>query len=406
METPPTEIRIDSVAHGGDGVGRIDGKAHFVPGTMPGELAAVTVTEDKGNFARTRLDRIIEPAPDRVAPPCAHFGDCGGCEWQFAEYQAQLAWKEATVRGQLEHLGRIPDPPVAPIVASSAPFSYRNRMDFHVADRRPALFRARSHDLVAIDECHLLRPELTGLFTELGPLDGVRQVIVRCGVATGDRLVVVDGALPSDAERWQANVAVREGTSVRAVSGPPSIREQVGGVTFRVSALAFFQVNTEGAEHLVRLAREGLAVTADDVLLDGFAGGGLFAATVGAKAGRVIAVEGNRTAIADARRNLRAALPERNRVVVGRFTDVVHRLDEYWSVAIVDPPRSGLGTDGVAAVTAATPRAVAYVSCDPASLARDAAAFSAEGYHLERATPVDLFPQTHHIETVAVFVNR
>ncbi len=397
------EITIDAIAHGGDGIGRVDGKAHFVAATMPSERARVEIIDDRGNFARARLIEILDASADRTEPPCPFFGACGGCTWQFAAYEAQLAWKTETVRGQLSHLGRISSPDVRPALAPSDPYAYRNRMDFRVLGRTPALARSRSKELVSIEDCLLIHPALRDLFDRLGPLDGVDAITIRAGVRTGDRLALIDGEIPDQAGSWGANIARRDGDEIVAIAGPPSISEEVAGVRFRVSASAFFQVNTDGAETLVALVSEALEPTPDDTMLDGFAGGGLFSATVGAAAGRVLAVESAAASIADARRNLRAALPERNRIVAGRFENVVEGLDEYWAVAVVNPPRSGLGPEGVSAVTAAEPRAIAYVSCDPASLARDARMLNDAGYGLDWAAPVDLFPQTYHIETVARF---
>jgi len=397
------EITIDAMAHGGDGVGRIDGKAHFVAGTMPGEVAEIDVTEDRGNFARARLLQISAPSPDRVEPLCPYFGTCGGCTWQYAAHAAQLRWKEETVRGQLQHIGKIDTPNVRPIVAPGLPFAYRNRMDFRVVGSRPALYRARSRTLVPIDRCLLLHPTLESLFDRLGPLDGVEALTIRTGTRTGDTLVLVTGALPPQADTWESNVARWEEESVVAISGPPSITEEVAGIKFRISAATFFQVNTDGADALVRLVGEALQPTSDDTLLDGYSGGGLFSATVGAKAGEVIAIESSRAAIADARRNLRVALPESNRILVGRFEEVVARVDDYWTIAVVDPPRTGLRREGVEAVIAAAPRAIAYVACDPASLGRDSKLLAGAGYRLDWATPVDLFPQTYHVEAVARF---
>lgn len=398
------EITIDGMAHGGDGVGRVDGKAHFVPGAMPGERVAIRVVEDRGNYARAELETLLERSPARIDPPCGHFGACGGCTWQYAAYEEQLSWKREIVAGQLAHLGRVEGPVVRPTHAPGDSFAYRNRMDFRVRDGVPALNRARSHDLEPIHECLLLSAPLRELFADLGPLPGARRVTLRAGINTGDRLVLVDGELPAGWERWNANVARRDGKDIVAVRGAPSLTEVAAGTTFRISAEAFFQVNTNGAEALVSFVEEALEPGEDDTLLDGYGGGGLFSATVGRRAGRVILVESSAASIADAKRNLREVLADRHRIVRGRFESV--RIDEYWTLAVVDPPRSGLGREGVAAVIAARPRRIAYVACDPAALARDARLLSDAGYALSWTQPVDLFPQTYHIEAVAAFVDQ
>jgi 23S rRNA (uracil1939-C5)-methyltransferase len=399
IELTPTDM-----AHGGEAVARLGGKAHFVAGAMPGERVIGEVTLDKGSWARVALTEVIEPSPHRVVPPCPHFEECGGCQWQFADYRSQLAWKRNVVAGQLAHLGRVEDPPVRPTVAPGSEYGYRNRMDFRITDGRPALHRYRSRELVPLDTCHLLTPELSELFSSLGALDGVRALTLRAAATTDDRLVLVEGTVPEGHDQWDASVVHRSREGLRVVTGTGYIIEQVAGVRFRVTGGSFFQNNTRGAEALVALVGEAMSLRGDESFLDAFAGGGLFAATVGAGAARVIAVEASPTALADLRHNLRRADVDDARVVRGRVEEVVADLDEYWDVAVVDPPRTGLGIGGVEAVTAAMPRVVAYVSCDPASLARDTRYLADVGYHLEWAAPVDLFPQTFHVETVARFV--
>ena len=397
------EITIQDVANGGDGIGRIDGKAYFVAGVMPGEEAAIEVTEDRGSFARARALSLTTASPDRIEPPCRYFDRCGGCSWQYAAYPAQLVWKRDILAGQLRHIGRVQDPPVADAVGTGDGYGYRNRIDLHVSDGMPALVERSSRRLVPIDACPLVRPELDELLPRLGSLAGVDRLTLRCGTATGDRIAVVAGAVPDQAPSWGVPVSVSTRKGVGAIIGKPYIFEAVAGVTFRIGAAAFFQVNTAGAEQLVRLVGDALQVDEGDTLLDGYCGGGLFSATVGAAARFVVAVDNATDSLADARYNLERALPHKHRVVAGRFEDRVPQLGEPWTVAVVDPPRSGLGRRGVHAVTATEPRAIAYVSCDAASLARDALLLAGVGYSLDWVVPVDMFPQTPHIEAVARF---
>jgi 23S rRNA (uracil1939-C5)-methyltransferase len=390
------------MAHGGEAVARLDGKTYFVGGTMPGERVTGEVVRDKGNWARLRLVEIEEPAPDRVTPPCPHFDQCGGCQWQFAGRPSQLEWKRSIVAGQLAHLGGIIDADVRPTVAPGPPYGYRNRMDFRVADGRPALHRPKSRDLVPLTECHLLVPPLRELFDRLGPLEGVRSLTLRAGIRTGDLLVIVSGKVPDHAKSWGSSLAVGTRDGVKPYAGRPAVTEIVAGRPYRISGGAFFQNNTDGADALVALVEEAAEATEADVVLDGYAGGGLFTVALAEDAGRVMAVEVDPTAVRDLRRNLKTAELEAT-VIRAPFDETPMRADEPWSIAVVDPPRTGLGAEGVAVVTAPYPRRIVYVSCDPASLARDAALLRDEGYVLEWATPVDMFPQTFHIETVARF---
>jgi 23S rRNA (uracil1939-C5)-methyltransferase len=396
------EVTPHDIAHGGEAVARLEGKTYFVAGAMPGETVSGEVVVDKGNWARLDLRSIDTPSPARVSPPCPHFSTCGGCQWQYAAHETQLEWKRTIVAGQLAHLGGIDDAVVRPTVAPGTPFAYRNRMDFRVVDGQPALFRAKSKVLVPLTECLLLEPSLAALFRRLGPLHGVQRLTLRTGLRTGDALAIVSGKLPDQVREWGVNVAVTTREGVKPFIGKPSILEEVAGAAYRISGLAFFQNSTEGAEALVALVREAAEIGADDVLLDGYAGGGLFAVALGAAAGRVIAVESDPVAFRDLRYNVRLADIDAT-VVRSPFEDATNRVDEPWTVAVVDPPRTGLGRHGVDTVVAADPVRIVYVSCDAASLARDARLLADAGYRLDWATPVDMFPQTFHVETVARF---
>lgn len=391
------------MAHGGEAVARHDGKAYFVPGAIPGETVRADVVRDKGNWARTSLLDVVAASSERVEPPCPHFELCGGCQWQYMSIDAQTHWKRNIIRGQLQHLGKLVDPDVRTTISPGPPFGYRNRMDFKVVDGKPALNAAKSHDLVGLDVCHLLHPALAEVFTRLGDLSGVRTLTMRTSATRGESLVVVTGDLPQQHAEWGAAVAHRSGRNLQSVVGKTHLYEDVAGVPLRISGTAFFQNNTAGAEILVAEVRKAAQLTEQDVLLDAFAGGGLFAATLGAAVDNVLAIELSDAAVSDLRHNLRAN-DVQAQVVPGRFEDVIESVDEPWSVAVVDPPRTGLGDDGVAAVTATGPTRIVYVSCDPASLARDVRYLADYGYRLEWARPVDLFPQTFHIETVARFV--
>ncbi len=363
-------ITIDSMAHGGDGVGRRDGKAIFVAGAIPGDVVTTTPVDVRKRFEKATIDAVVEASPDRVTPVCQHFSVCGGCQWQMAAYGAQLDWKGEIVRSQLAHLGKL-ETEFRATVAPSPPVAYRNRMDFRLIGGRPALNRAQSHDPVLIDECHLLVTPLAMAFARLGPIEGERLTL-RHGVNTGETLVLVD-------------------------DDDGVLHEVVAGHRFQITRRAFFQVNTGGAEHLVAVVGDMLGVTGDDTVVDAYAGGGLFAATVGREAAHVVAIESDPTAVGDLRVNAPSASVIEEKVEVG--LGGLGRAD----VVVVDPPRNGLGRNVVDALAGIHPRKVAYVSCDPASFARDARLLVDAGFELREVHPVDMFPQTYHVELVAAF---
>jgi 23S rRNA (uracil1939-C5)-methyltransferase len=396
------ELHPHDMAHGGEAVARHDGKAHFVAGAMPGEVVTGTVTEDKGSWARVSLVDIVEASPHRRQQPCQHAEVCGGCQWQFADESVQRDWKQATVAGQLQHLGKVSDPVVHPTVGAGDDLAYRNRMDFHIVDGKAALYRSRSNDLVPLTECLLLAPPIREVFDHLGDLSGASRLVLRCGINTGDVVILVEGDVPESLEALGVPVMHIGPGFLRPAFGEPTLSEIVSGVRFEIPPEGFFQNNTAGAEVLVSLVSDILEVADDETLLDGYCGVGLFGATVGRNAGRVIGIESSQRAVSFARRNLDAAGLDHS-IRAGSFTSDIESLDEYWDVAVVDPPRKGLGERGVEAVTSAMPRTIAYVSCDPASFARDTRLLEAYGYEFVEATPVDLFPQTFHVEIVGRF---
>ena len=392
------------MAHGGEAIARRDGKAHFVAGAVPGDTVEVEIIRDKGNWARGDLVEVTSESPDRVPVRCKHFGTCGGCNWQMTSYEAQLRYKRNSVAGQLSHLGQIDSPRVNRTVSPGEPFGYRNRMDFRVLAGRVALGRPRTRDTVALDECHLLHPDLAEVFHRLGDLSGAQRVTLRMSESSGQRLIIIDGDVPGHAATWGTAVARREGRKVVPIIGDAILRHRIGDLQFRVSGTAFFQVNTAGAAVLLDLVSEALDPQPDDVLLDAYAGGGLFAVGAGRRAGSILAIERDDAAVGDLRHNLETAKIDIYEVIKGDTKRVLQGLDAEVDIAVVDPPRSGLGAEVVKVLSEWSPRTLAYVSCDPASLARDAVELTKAGYELDWATPVDLFPQTHHIETVARFV--
>lgn len=368
-------LDIDAVASGGDGIGRLDGKAVFVPGAIPGDVVDVEIVTDKGRFARARLVDLVEPSGNRIPMPCPHAEVCGGCSWQMVPRQLQADWKEQSVRDALERIGKFEDVPVAPIRTPGPDFGYRNRIDLHPDPEGPGFHRLGSHDVVPIDVCLLAAPQVASLLDEVKGRATDAELTLRAGVRTGEAVIIGRGhARPSDAV----------------------ITEIVSDVRFQVSGRAFFQPNTDGADLLVELVRG--AVGAGVRLIDAYAGVGLFAATVGGMFERVVAIEVSRRAVGDLRRNVPAAEVIARPTVVG-----LRGMTEQVDTLVVDPPRDGLGADVIAEILRIRPGVLVSVSCDVATFSRDARQLVDGGYQLESIQPVDQFPQTPHTETVARF---
>jgi tRNA/tmRNA/rRNA uracil-C5-methylase (TrmA/RlmC/RlmD family) len=404
------ELVCEGVAHGGEAVGRLaDGRAVFVPYAIPGERVRVRVTQSRARFARAELLEVLEPSADRVAAPCPHFGPgrCGGCAWQHVRPEAQAELKARLVREQLAHLGGLSDVPVRPTLRPVSPpgepegFGYRERATLTAGtDGRLGFMRAGSHQVHPVDRCPLLAAGLQELPAQLGRHPAGAKVRLRRG-ADGERLVVLEAGaasktrfLPPPDLSW---AAVRGNGKVVDLEGQPSVGERIAGVDLQVSAASFFQVHRAGAEALVELVRAALEPVGGETLLDLYAGVGLFAATVGATAGKVVAVESWRPAARDARHNLRSH-PDAT-VLQDDVANALRQISAA-DLVVLDPPRAGAGAAVLGRMAALRPRAVALVSCDPAALARDVRTLADLGYRADWVQPLDLFPQTAHVEAL------
>lgn len=373
-----TTVEITSVAGGGDAIGHLDGKVVFVPGAVPGDVVDVEIVTEKPRYARGRLVTVVQESPDRIAMPCPHADRCGGCTWQMVPRSVQAAWKQETVAAVMERIARLPDVPVRAIATPGPDYGYRNRLDLHPSPDGPGFYEAGSRRLVAVVECHLAAPPVADLLSRVvgQPMHG--DLTLRAGIGTGDTVIIGEGHTPV---------------------GSASISEDVDGFRFEISGTAFFQPNTDGAEALVGYVREATADAADGLFVDAYAGVGLFAVTVGAPFPEVIAIESDPVAVRDLAENAGGA-----HVLQMDAGEGLSTLARAPGVVVVDPPRTGLGPDVVEALIGINADVVVSVACDPATFARDARALVAGGYDLEWVQPVDQFPQTPHIETVARFV--
>jgi 23S rRNA (uracil1939-C5)-methyltransferase len=410
------ELQVTSMAYGGEGVGHWNGKAVFVPYAMPGESVTVEIIEDRDRYARARLVQVAAPSGDRVAPLCLHFGPdrCGGCAWQNVRYSAQLSFKAGIVRDQLARLGHIADPPVRAMLGMDDPWGYRNHVQLAAeAGGRLGYQAAASHRTVVVDQCAIAHPLVASMVTgpEAGASwrlppglegDWVRRAAPRAGINTGQRLLVLESwrRPPFVRGAWPFAVAVEDGTRVIPLAGRTHLEERLGGRVFRYSPRSFFQVNTVQAERLVDLVAAYLDPQGDETLLDCFCGVGVFGLLLAGRVRHVIGVEESASAIGDARINAKGVAGVT--FLHGQAQSVLPSLNEPVHSAVLDPPREGCDPAVLKALAALAPRRIVYVSCDPSTLARDVARLGEAGYGLREATPVDMFPQTYHIETVAL----
>lgn len=400
------------MAHGGWCVARHEGRVVFVRHALPGERVRARVTEGAEGSRYWRADaiEILEPSADRVLAPCPYAvpGGCGGCDWQHAAPAAQRRLKAAVVAEQLARLAGLSWPvEVEPLPgASDDGLGWRTRVSFSVGtDGHAGLRKHRSREVVRIDDCLIAHSGVRDLDVpgQSWPGAGSVEAIVS---STGERALLVESADPELAPRlprFAPSVSVVvDGERLR---GKSYVREEAAGRTWRVTGGGFWQVYPGAADTLVATVLDVLDPQPGEAAADLYSGVGLFAGALAERVGpdgSVVAVEADDRAAADARRNLHD-LPW-VRLVTGRVDRTT--LDGPFDLVVLDPPRSGAGRDVVRRIAASRPRAVAYVACDPATLARDVATFAGTGYELSRLRAFDLFPMTHHVECVAVLLPR
>jgi len=396
------------MAHGGAALGRHEGKVVFVPYAIPGEEVLVEIVEDKGRYARGRLVEVLFPSTQRVPTPCPHFGSygCGGCHWQHIAYEAQLEFKQCIVQDQLKRIGRFESVPIKPMIESPEPWRYRNHVQFTLDEHgRLGFMAAESQRVVHIGECHIMHPLLDEVFDALDlELPELKRLSLRCGVNTGQRIAVFetheDEPFELEVDLPVSCVFLLSDGRTATLIGQEYISEILAGQEYRISARSFFQANTPQAEELVRLVRDYLAPTGSEVLLDAYCGVGVFGLSLTDEVGQVIGVEESLSAVADARFN--AGPADNVEFVKGRVEKVLPSLGAPIDLAVLDPPRQGCASEALTALAGLAPAKIAYVSCDPATLARDTRQLVQAGYQLVEVQPVDMFPQTYHIESVAL----
>lgn len=440
-------LRIERMGNGAEAVGRLaSGKTVFVAGGAPGDAVRVEVVEEKASFARARIVAVEEPSPLRAEPRCPHGDACGGCPWQHLSYEAQLEAKRANVVGALVHTARLEavraEDLVRPCLPSKRQWGYRNKLELGAARAENGEFllgfhREGTHEIATPAVCPLAHDAVAkapkalrgALRFAQGSADlGIFRVGVRHSVRTRETEIALwtkPGAFPRAHVAKTLKSALKATSIVRVLADPGRARkikgvetldgkgcwgEELADARFLTSAPSFFQVNAAQAEKLAAEVVEGLGGRMGEegpegldglLVADLYAGGGTFSVPLARAGADVIAIEAAGSSVRDLRRNA-----EMNGVdieVVGG--DAARELPELGGLdaLVVDPPRAGLA-DGVAeSIAEAAPARVAYVSCNPATWARDVARFEQNGYRLARAQPVDLFPQTHHVEVASLF---
>jgi 23S rRNA (uracil1939-C5)-methyltransferase len=413
-------LDIDALSYGPYGIGRADGKAVMVPHTAPGDRIEARIVESKERYCVGEIARLIAPSPLRRTPPCPYVGSCGGCSWQHLDYDAQLTAKQKSVDDALRRIGKLDGFELRPIIPSANEFHYRRRIRLQVgADRRLGFHGAASHRLVEIEDCLIaderlgkaietLRRWARGLNTNIEDIElvvGDRTDELVAAVSAADTFVPRDESACANLIGAEVRGLIVAGRDERKIWGDPRITVDVrGGLSLIVDADAFTQVNPEGNTRILDELLGAGQFQESDRILELYCGAGNFTLPMARQSRDVVAIEGYRPALANAKLNA-----QRNGVrnirwisapVPKAVADLKRRRDKFTKI-VLDPPRAGakgIETD----LAAFGAEKIVYVSCNPATLARDLAAMVKHGYKLRRVQPIDLFPQTFHVETLAI----
>ncbi|MFC1877054.1 23S rRNA (uracil(1939)-C(5))-methyltransferase RlmD [Thermodesulfobacteriota bacterium] len=452
-------LEISHIAFGGKGLAKPDGFAVFVDKAVPGDLVKAQITRKKKNYAEARVVELLTASSDRIDSACPYSGYCGGCKWQFLDYEKQLVYKRQHVAEALAHIGGIETVPVHETIPSKRMFGYRNKMEFSCSDRRWVLPSEMDRD--DLDRTFALGLHVPGTFNKvidtevclLHPLLGndilatIRQtirsselppyglkshagywrfVMLRNSAFYGHWMVnIVTGYENTKAmeplahqlmERYPDVVSVINNITARKssvavgesevlIAGEPFLKERIGSFEFIISANSFFQTNSVGAQTLYDKTREYAELQGSETILDLYSGTGTIAIYLAETAKQIIGIEQVESAVRNAERNCRINHVSNCRFVQGDIKDKLPQLTEKPQVVIIDPPRAGMHKDVIQQILRLAPERIVYVSCNPASLARDTAILL-EAYDLLEVQPVDMFPHTYHIEAVAKLGKR
>src|SRR5690606_15232140 len=437
-------VYIEDLTHDGNGVAKIDGYPLFIQGALPGETAEIHVMKTLKNYGFAKVVNILEKSPDRVEAPCVYFSQCGGCQLQHLSYEGQLKWKQNMVANVMKRLGKI-DAPVLPVKGMEEPWHYRNKSQIPFAQNEAGqmvagFYKTKSHSIVDMERCLIQTGEADVVMADLKreleilgvrPYDEkshqgmLRHVVVRKGRATGEVMVVLVTKSKKFPQASAAIVKIRAlipnvtsivqnvngektnvifGNDTFTLWGKDTIEDTIGNVRFEISARSFYQVNPVQTEVLYKQALDYAQLTGNERVIDAYCGIGSISLFLAQKAGLVMGVEIVEQAIEDAKRNAALNGFTNTYFEAGPAEEVIPRWykeGKEADVLVVDPPRKGCDEALLNTIIEQKPKRVVYVSCNPATLARDLRILEDGGYKTKEVQPVDMFPHTTHCEAVA-----
>lgn len=422
------QINIQRLGINGEGVGYLDGMTVFVDGALPGELVDVRIYEQHKRYARAKVVNTLTLSPHRKTPPCPLFGTCGGCQIMHLDEEVQLKTKTERVVDALQRIGKL-DVDVQPCISSPSALHYRNKIQLPIRGGDPlriGLYAQNSHDLVEIDDCKIHCPlgdqafQKVKMILKNAPISEeiFKTLLIKTAISTQQVLVILvtqgTPELASIAQQILESMPeikgvvqnihdssnnVILGKTFRTLAGQGSIEEKLSGLYFKVSPASFFQVNPAQAEKLYQKALELADLKGEEKVLDAYCGVGTLSLILAQRAKEVIGVECVSDAIRDAQENARRNQINNVRFVCDKAEDFISTLKNV-DVAVINPPRKGCESNFLEKLSALAPERIVYISCDPATLARDLAFLCCRGYKVDHVQPFDMFPQTAHVECV------
>ena len=439
-------LRIGDMGENGEGIGKADGYTLFVKDTVIGDEIQAKVIKAKKTYGYGRLMKILKPSEHRVAPRCPVARQCGGCQLQMLAYREQLRYKEKKVLNDLKRIGGFAEVPMEPVIGMEDPWRYRNKAQFPIGRNRDGhpvagFYAGRTHTIIPCEDCLLgvsenrqvlervldwMRENRIPAYDEQSGTGLVRHVLIRCGFSTGELMVclVINGAELPDREglvsrlrevsgmtgiTFSSNTSrtnVIMGDNIHEVWGRPYITDCIGPVRYRISPLSFYQVNPLQTERLYGTVMEFAGLAGNETVWDLYCGIGTISLFLARKAGKVYGVEIVPQAIEDARQNAADNGIENVEFFAGKAEEILPAMyaekKARADIIVVDPPRKGCEESLLETMMRMQPEKIVYVSCDPATLARDLKYLCGRGYELKRVRPADMFPMSVHVETVAL----
>ena len=443
-------VTIEDMGKDGEGIGKVDGFTLFIKDAVIGDVVEAKLMKVKKNYGYARLMKIVTPSADRVEPKCPVYRQCGGCQIQALDYQAQLKFKERKVRGNLERIGGFTDIPLEPIMGMEEPYHYRNKAQFPVGmDKNGEIvtgfYAGRTHDIIPNTKCYLgsegneeilqvvldyMKTYNVSAYDEAKGKGLVRHILIRTGFTSGEIMVclVINGKkLPKSEKLVEALKKIQGMTSItfnvnekrtnvilgeeiKLLWGRTYIQDNIGDITYRISPLSFYQVNPVQTKKLYETALEYADLKGEETVWDLYCGIGTISLFLAQRAKQVYGVEIVPQAIEDARENAVLNHIENAKFYVGKAEEVLPELYDqegiYADVIVVDPPRKGCDEKCLETIVKMQPKRVVYVSCDSATLARDLRYLCDRGYEVKRVRGCDMFPMTGHVETVVLLSQR